>query len=308
MNMLKPSKKPALEEGKYYPFRISGSVVLPDGSECYILSDMNHVKHLLHKAYYSHYDFKHNQEIVCRIDKINCTGKIFIEPEHPVYQPGKSYSFEFSRYHEVINQEGVSETFAVLKNGFSQDIFVSSDEFEQTLRQGERIEATVERIKKGRVYISVGGHMNDYTGMEHSKKYHFTMAGEHATDFDYSYYRLIDSSGKEFRIRKKFYTKYGFRPGSPVSCMLMETNHEVFLEPVHPCYEPGFIYSFRITGEIFINEYPGRKKEAFLLKNPYGKDIVLKKEDIDDRYVQNGAARCTVLSIKKGQVFLAGRY
>jgi len=55
--MENPSVKTKLEEGKYYPFTITGAVILPDSAECFILSDVNKVKHLLYKKYYKNYNF-----------------------------------------------------------------------------------------------------------------------------------------------------------------------------------------------------------------------------------------------------------
>lgn len=296
--------KVTLEEGKYYPFTITGSVILPDGSESYILTDINKVKHLLNKGYYRHYQFKLNQQINCRIDKINCTGKIYIEPEHPYYKLGESYEFRFSRYKSMKSPGGQLEQLAVLKNGLNEDIYLAADEIEQLLNPGDHLTAIVERIKKGRVYITVGSSVNDYTGMEAGKKYRFTLTKEFISKPEYTYYVLADENKKEFRIRKKFYEKYGFTVGEQVSCELMETDHQVFLEPLHPYYEIGFNYQFRVLGETIIDEYPEMKKEAYVLENKYGRNIYIKKEDVGSAKIVDGQIKCTVLAIKKSQVFV----
>lgn len=298
------SDKIKLEEGKYYPFKISGSVILPDGSECFILTDINSVKHLLYKAYYGKYKLKLNQEINCRIDKINCTGKIYIEPEHPYYKLGNSYSFIFDHFEDIENSEGEMESLAVLKNGKDEDVFLSADEIEQDLKQGDSLQAVVERIKKGCIYISVGASVNDYTGMEPGKKYRFNLVSQIRTPGNYSYFVVKDDSGKTFRIRKKFYKKYGFENGDAITCELMETDHQVFLEPQHPFYEPLFSYEFKILGNTVIDEYPDMKKEALILENKYGKDIILKKEDVNPANMNNDFIKCTVTHIKKSQVFV----
>jgi len=303
--MEKTAVKNKLEEGKYYPFAITGSVILPDSSECFILSDVNKVKHLLYKKYYKNYNLKLNSKILCRIDKINCTGKIYIEPEHPFYKLGKTYHFIFDHYKEVENSTGKTEQLAVLKNGYSEDIYLAADEIERPIKKGNKVKAVVEKLKKGKVYIAVGSVMNDYTGMEAGKKHRFSLIRQVSVGGKYAYYILKDDKGKEFRIRKKFYDKYGFKTGDRITCELMENDHQVFLEPVHPFYEIGFNYEFRIIGETLIDEYPEKQKEAFLLENKYGKDIILKKEKIDLRRIQDNRIKCSVLEIKKSQVYLA---
>jgi len=45
-----------IKQGKSYPFKISGQVILPNGNECFILIDPNKVKHLLKTKHYLHYN------------------------------------------------------------------------------------------------------------------------------------------------------------------------------------------------------------------------------------------------------------
>ncbi len=304
-DLKKSSEKSTLEEGRYYPFKITGSVTLPDGRDCFILTDINQVKHLLYKEYYAQYKFDLNQEVRCRIDKINCAGKIYIEPEHPYYKLGETYSFVFDRYVEVKSSYGEYERLAILKNGYAEDIWLPADDAEAQMKKGQQVSAIVERIKKGRVYISLGSSINDYTGMEAGKRYRFTLSHEVNPESRYASYVLLDDHGKEFRIRKKFYSGYGFQKGDLITCELIETDHQVFLEPLHPFYETGFIYDFRIIGEVRVHEYPDQEVEAYLLENEYGKDIILKKKNVSARKVKDDMVKCTVTAIKKSQVFLA---
>ena len=304
-DLKKSSDKSTLEEGKYYPFKITGSVKLPDGRDCFILSDINQVKHLLYKEYYTKYQFELNQVVRCRIDKINCAGKIYIEPEHPFYKLGETYSFVFDRYVHVKSSNGEYERLAILKNGNAEDIWLAADDTDAPLSKGERITGIVERIKNGRVYISLGSPINDYSGMEAGKRYRFTLSHEANTGNRYASYVLLDDKGKEFRIRKKFYSGYGFNQGDLITCELIETDHQVFLEPLHPFYEAGFIYDFQIIGETRVHEYPDQEVEAYLLNNEYGKDIILKKKNVSKGKVKGDMVKCTVTAIKKSQVFLA---
>lgn len=82
-----------LAEGNSYSFDISNYIELPDGNYYYILVDVNSLKHFLPAEPYKHYKLEIGQSITCKVDRINCTGRIFIEPEHPFYIPGKSYNF-----------------------------------------------------------------------------------------------------------------------------------------------------------------------------------------------------------------------
>ena len=83
-----------LEEGHIYPFLIRKQIELPNGGFAWILEDEQGVKHTLSADYYHDYSFKPGDKIRCKVDKINCTGKIYLEPEHPYYRQGRTYEFD----------------------------------------------------------------------------------------------------------------------------------------------------------------------------------------------------------------------
>ena len=77
-----------LLEEQYYRFKVVKTVILPDRSENMILLGPDGRKYMLPLAYYLDYDLRDKTEITCRVDKINCRGKVFLEPENPWYAPG----------------------------------------------------------------------------------------------------------------------------------------------------------------------------------------------------------------------------
>jgi hypothetical protein len=83
-----------LSEGGWFSFRIHNLIQLQDNEWYYVLVDSNNMKHFMPSGYYTSYGFKINDVIRCKIARINCTGRIFLEPEHPYYSEGKTYLFE----------------------------------------------------------------------------------------------------------------------------------------------------------------------------------------------------------------------
>lgn len=92
-------------DGEWYPFKIFKLVQLQDDKYYYILQDINGLKHFLPSEFYENYGFKIGEEVLCRIDRINCTGRLFLEPKHPDYEQGESYSFEIISYSEKVNEK-----------------------------------------------------------------------------------------------------------------------------------------------------------------------------------------------------------
>ncbi len=83
-----------LSEGEWYPFRIHNLVQLQDHAWYYVLQDPNGLKHFMPAEFYMNYGLNTGDAVLCKIDRINCTGRIFIEPEHPLYRIGEIYPFD----------------------------------------------------------------------------------------------------------------------------------------------------------------------------------------------------------------------
>jgi hypothetical protein len=89
-----------LSEGEWFPFRVHNHIQLQDGEYYFILQDINGLKHFLPAAFYNNYGFNTGDEIICKIDRINCTGRILLEPRHPYYEIGEKYYFDVVEYLE----------------------------------------------------------------------------------------------------------------------------------------------------------------------------------------------------------------
>jgi hypothetical protein len=296
--------KVALKEGNSYTFKITGTLVMPDGSESFVLSDPNKVKHLIHKHPYEDYNFKNNQEIICRIDKINCTGKIFIEPEHPHYKLGETYNFRFYTYLDMTNASNEVNKIAIFTDLLGNPVKISADDVPLPMKTGDILACVVSRIRKGRVFITNDVSDNDFTGMVPGELYDFSILEELALGDNYNFYILENKQGKRFKLRKKFYTEYFLYIGKRFRGRLNGNNGNYYLEPVHPKYSVGETYDFEILKEGIIDEYPNLKKKAYFLKNEFGKDIVIKKEDVNRLILSNSHIKCKVIEIKRSQVYI----
>jgi len=80
-------------EGEWHWFRVIKELQIPGDETYYLLESVSGNRLLLPANYYHNYGIKPGNILHCRIDKINCSGKIFLEPEHPYYKVGKHYEF-----------------------------------------------------------------------------------------------------------------------------------------------------------------------------------------------------------------------
>ena len=144
-----------LTEGETYPFRLYKTTVFPDGEEYYLLESPFKSKHLLSKKLYLHYNFSLNQVIKCKIDKINCSSRIFLEPEHPIYNICGIYEMSFVRNNFITNSKGIKKYSLIMQDKDKIEYICIADNTFSNLNGQLMIKFKLLRIKKGIFYIHI---------------------------------------------------------------------------------------------------------------------------------------------------------
>lgn len=134
-----------IKEGNTYPFKIYNYIQLPDNEYYYILLDINGLKHFMPAVCYKSYKFSIGDSIQCKIDKINCTGRMHLEPENPYYKIGLHYSFPI-----LEKTQNGDLSILKLKDFFGNNIEIEVPNFMiQGLGNKKIINCRIKNIKKG---------------------------------------------------------------------------------------------------------------------------------------------------------------
>jgi hypothetical protein len=291
-----------IKEGKTYPFRITGITELPDGTEQFVLSDPNRVKHLLEKKWYTLYNFEVGQLIICRIDKINCSGKIYIEPLHPYYKLGKEYDFAVKRIPE--SDKNDNRRLVVFEDIFGNETMLSLVLFSGEIQPGKAVRLKVTRIRNGKVFLSEPEFDIENSGLKIGEEYAFSISDFIDDPGNRSFFIITAGNGSKFKLRSKYYEKYGLEKGQVINCRLIRKRKELFFEPRHPVYAINKRYDFEIIEEKVLPHYPDLVKKAYILRHDYGKDIILPEENVDKRFLRNNKIACVIKDIQKARLFL----
>ena len=142
-----------LVEGNEYEFLVEKEIDSPDGERRYVLSGPDRKKYLIPENLYKTYSISVGSIIICRIDKINCKGKIFLEPRNPFYKEGESYNFEVIGHSVKKDRKGRALSVMTVKdkNGNIQEVFHN---LEKDLPEaGSATEMKIGRITKGRIHL-----------------------------------------------------------------------------------------------------------------------------------------------------------
>jgi hypothetical protein len=137
--------KQKLVQGRNYVFRVHNLVKLQDEEEYFILEDPFKIKHFIPAKYYRNYNFQIGHDIICHVDKINCTGRVFLEPHHPVYEKKGIYEF---RIKEIEVKPGGITAITIL-DVFDNQINISSNYKSSICRDNNTIKLKISNVKKG---------------------------------------------------------------------------------------------------------------------------------------------------------------
>lgn len=275
-----------LTEGAVYPFRIIKTVSLGPEDDYYVLEDPNGYKILLTKSYYEGYGFRTGETIDCRVDKINCNGKVFLEPMHPFYREGEAYFFDFvckDKLKNILNKE---EHFFIVRDRLGKDWKVRIHDKKVWDNPPKQIKCLLVRIKKGQLFLQAADIKKPVSNLQVKEHYLFLIADErYDPTRKASFYVLRDKAGNDHMLKKKHYVRYTLKKGDTVKCLVLQVSADGFLilEPQHPCYDLEKSYQFpvdRLEEMVFTDGY---RQKVLVLRDCFGDEIRL---HLDDRTAQ----------------------
>ncbi|MFP4063937.1 MAG: hypothetical protein ACLFN2_00170 [Bacteroidales bacterium] len=301
-----PIPNARLEEGRVYPFKIVKTVSLGPGDDWFIMRDPNGFKTLLPRVYYEEYGLEPGKEVLCRVDKINCNGRMFLEPMHPHYREGEVYSFDVISREHRINILGEEEYFFIVRDIFNQHRRVRTYNKARWESPPGHLRCLLKRIKKGQLFLVIEDEAFQPSKLHPGKQYDFILEGEKMhPDDGQTYYILIDPYGEKHLLKKKHFARYGFQAGQKIRCRVdkFSTEGYFFLEPEHPCYEKGKIYEFpldRLEELVFTD---GSRQPVMILTDCFGEDVklFLDRETLL-RYAGHRLLQAQVKDIRKGRL------
>lgn len=134
-----------LIEGESYMFLIHNHIQLTDDNYYFVLLDVNGLKHFIPSQPYTGYNFSVGDTIKCKIDRINCTGRIYLEPEHPYYKPEEKYSF---KYKKIVNS--AINHLLIVVDIFGNEVEIEvDDQYEPILDNENKVWCKLVQVKKG---------------------------------------------------------------------------------------------------------------------------------------------------------------
>lgn len=295
-----------LIEGHSYTFRVLHEIEMPPDNEAwYVLESEYGSRHLLLKEFYKHYRLQPEMNIVCRVDKVNCSGKLFLEPEHPYCKPGDIVPFVLTSTMEHTNSFGEIEVLLLLTDPWGQTAHL---QIPQALREiKHEFRCRIDRIKKGILLISDPERAYFGDGAAPLAATPFVIEGLCTLAPQLEYYVLKQGNSRQY-LRSKYFTQYGFEKGNEVNARVLATPalYQHYIEPIHPFYKPGEVYAFDYirTEKAGITEETNQYK--LIVRDLLGHEYPLERSGNEPQWISRVLARVKEIRMSKCQLEFIG--
>jgi hypothetical protein len=286
------------EEGNWYYFSIENVIDVPDKGDHFVLRHASGRKMLLNAQYYVKFNFRVGDTIQCRVDKVSCTGHIYLEPKHPFYI--ENYLYDFIVESVATTDDGIVSITVrdILDNPIQ--VYITTD---RVINLGDTIQLEVYKVKKGIPVLIVPGSLTQQIH-QYVKDSLLTLRVEDTiTANNEAYYQLTDGRSKAF-LKVKHFQNYGLAIGGHVECRYRGVDSNGFLkvEPINPWYRVGERYSFSIAEYQEIIDLDGRPTTIALVIDKAGKKCGVKLPENDRaRLAGSREIMCRVVGFRKGR-------
>lgn len=284
------------KEGEYYKFKILNQIEVPNKGLNFVIQHESGRKILLFSEYYVNYKFDIGAFIDCRVDKINCTGQIFLEPKHPFYEIGKRYNFSVVDYKvkeqaQLVNLEVLDVFHNRVQLFLPYDIQINDSV----------IQLVVTGIKKGKPILSLVEIISSSDRNFRVNEYLNLFVTEIITLNNEEFFKLKAKNNQISLLKVKHYQKYGIEVGKSISCQYLGTlpDGTLKIEPTNPYYNIGDVYSFNIESIQNVNDLETESLIIAELIDITGKKCGVKLPN--DKYTNGQKIQCRITGYRKGR-------
>lgn len=286
-------------EGNIISLLIKKKVVLSQNEELWILESMLGDKFTLNNKTYKHYNLSIGKTIKAKIDRINCSGRIFIEPEHPIYKEGNTYNFELKKILNIKNKEADIIIIDCYSNEIQTKVHI------QNISEiANKIALKVAFCRKGLalVYDST---LEGTLKYQERQIYPFKILGIENGPNEEEQFILADEEGLRQFLFVQDYEEYNFKTDQIIHCEVIRINagRILTLEPLHPHYKIGEIIELEYKKPLSKEEAISHKHKLHEMSDKNGNLFLLSDRFITQE-LKGTSNKYRIDAFKKGRVYV----
>ena len=286
-----------LKEGDIIKVEILKEITTPKGKPAF-LALYHSRKFIISKNL-----FEDNQPIIgesidCFVDKVNCSGQIYITPLFHQSIIGQIQSFKLRQKVAVIDSLGKPKYLYQLKNSKNQKAEIlsyHSIDFDQT-------ECTIIGVKKNKLTLE-SPLFPDFS-MSQNTLIKATIIEERIINNLGKCWIAQDNKGELHPISKEKFQHYNLSIGERISCSILgfDKYFNYKLEPKNPIYSVGKTYEFKTLRIEQIEDETGHMNSVLIVMDQLGMDASITQ--IPNKITLSERVKARVYRINNGRVYL----
>jgi len=219
-------------EGERAVFSIIDRKLFPDNQHYLILRGRDGQRCLLDESPYASYGLDPGREITCVIDKINCNGKIFPEPLHPLYEVGGCYDFNIVK---TISLQRA--TVVVVNDGLGK---AHNLQLSLSLPPKGILKCHVDCIRKGMLSLRPAGGYLERRNIQNGDIQRLTCSSIETLAGDAAYCIALNPAGDVFLFPMAYFIGKAISSGTGIDCVIYRENcRPEDVQPLREGYAPG---------------------------------------------------------------------
>jgi hypothetical protein len=285
-------------EGKVYTFKVVKQITMPDNCVYWVLEGPDSSRFLIDAEIYNKYGIAEEDNLRCNIDRVNCSGRVFLEPQSEL-KTGEVYSFNITGIINRLDPIGRIRYFALVETSLGTS-YCELDHNKHYF--SEELECRVRCVRKGHALLEQAINpkpvcrQGTWEEMLVISSYHY-YNGEHC-------YLLQDSYGNGHVVPFTSYRKFGLRTGVWSDFFIVSVNPDesCIIEPRHPCYKEGDTCVFTVKDRSLYTEFQKVKGSVLQLEDERGYEgIAFVSQDKASEYPNGSSVRGEIVKFKNGK-------
>ena len=286
-------------EGDIIDLIIKKKVTLSQSEEIFILESSTGDKFTLNNKTYKHYNLSTGKTIKAKIDRINCSGRIFIEPEHPIYKEGNTYNFELKKILSIKNKEADIIVIDCFNNEIQTKVH-----FQNISKIGDDIALKITFCRKG-LPIVYDSTLEENFKYKERKVYPFKVIGLEEGLNEEKQYILADEEGLRQFLTAHYYEEFNFKTDLIIHCEVVRINagRVLALEPLHPHYKIGEVIELQYKNPLSEKEAISHKHKLHNMSDKNG-NIFLLSDRFLTKELKKTSNEYRIDAFKKGRIYV----
>lgn len=292
-----------LHEGEYLSFKVIRIISINDES-FYVVESPYKTRHMLDAEKYKNYNLFPDSNITCRVDKINCSGKIFLEPLNPYYKEYQEYDFVITSINVVYGRAGQKLSVATLlgENGFFAKMPLKRVD---NYYINQKISAVVIQIKQANILVF---DKSDTTKQFSKLNDTIDVRVDKIDNENESKYVLSDIKRNLHIVKYENYKSYNLSVGKNIKAKIKGFYYDgsYSLEPEHPYFRENQKQYFVFVKKTRIYKNNTHWHNEIVVKDDKGLqwNVAPYTEDLVDAF-ENGITLFKIEQIRKGLLIIS---